>query len=356
MRHGLMTWREEELSQADVLARQRCMQAAMRAHGLDAMLIYTNHVRSAAVTFLTGFTPYWADGILLLPAEGRPVLAIALSKRVGHWIKATNPTAEILHSPQPGRAIAALLPPHEAPKVGVHELERIPGALIEEIRSVKPVQLADATATFAEVRAKGDAAEIGLVRKADSIAAAAFATAPEKPSRVGDVTEALELSVRNAGAEECYVAVAPDLAADTRLARVKGLLPLGPNFAVRLSVAYSGVWIRRTESFSRSGADNAIAEVAARADELAACLDLQEGVARQIESFSWPAGMTLSDWAVEAPFGTRPLQLVTSKIAPEDVPVAYGVLSLRLQGPSSPLLLARPIGIVGRVEPRQSAA
>src|SRR5690348_9982903 len=140
MRHGFMTWREEELSQADILARQRSMQVAMRARGFDAMLLYTNHVRCAAVNFLTGFTPYWADGLLLLPVEGRPVLAIALSKRVGHWVKATNPTAEILHSPQPGRAIAARLPSLEPGKIGVHELERMPGALIDEILSVKSPQ------------------------------------------------------------------------------------------------------------------------------------------------------------------------------------------------------------------------
>lgn len=355
MRHGLMIWREEELSRADVLARQQRTQAAMRARGLDAMLFYTNHVRSAAVTFLTGFTPYWADAILLLPAEGRPVLAIALSKRVGEWIKATNPTAEIVHSPQPGRAIAERLAALQAVKVGVHELDRMPGALIEEILSVKPFRFADATAAFAEVRATGDAAEIGLARKADAIAAAAFAAAPAKPSRVGDVTEALELSVRNAGAEECYVAVAPDLTADTRLARVKGQLPLGPSFAVRLSVAYSGVWVRRTESFSRSD-DATIVEVAARVDELAAGLDPREGLARQIESFAWPHGTVLSDWAIEAPFGTRPLQLAASKATPRDVAMAYGVLSLRLQSPGSPLLLARPIGIAAQSETRQSAA
>jgi hypothetical protein len=351
-----MTWRESELSQADVLARQRRLQAAMRESNLDAVLLYTNHVRSGAVTFMTGFTPYWADALLLLPADGRALFAVALSKRVGTWIQSTNPTVEVAHSPQPGRLIGDRLVALGAKKIGVVELDRLPGGLVDEIRAVATaVELTDASALFGTVRSLPDTAEAGLARQADAIAAAAFATAPSKLTRVGDVTEALELSVRNAGAEECYVATAPDLASDARLSRVKGGVRLGTIFAVRLSVAYGGTWIRRTETFASFGADATLSAIAYAADELAAKLDLGADVARQIENFNWPAGATVADWSIEAPFGTRPLQRVASKAAPPLEATPYGVLSLRLNS-RTPVLLARPVGVVGQALARRSSA
>lgn len=341
MRHGLMGWREEELAQADVRARQARLQAAMRAQGLDGVVVYTNLVRSAAVTYLSGFTPYWSDCLLLVPAEGRAMMATALSKRVGRWIQSTNPTADIAHSPAPGRLIGERLAASGAGKVGVVELDRLPIGLVEEIRAVRPVELVDATALFGAVRAVPDAAELRLAAKADAIAAAAFAKIPADPKRVGDVTEALELAVRNAGAEECYVAIAPDLRADQRLARIKGGVALGASYAVRLSIAYHGVWIRRTESFGRSGNDRDLPAIRQWADALAQKLQLNGSIESQITAFDRPNGLQLRDWMIEAPVGTWPL-------APVDIkPVAlpYGVLTLHLAFDQSALVLARAIGL-----------
>ena len=45
MRHGLIQWRDENLSQAEVQTRQDHICAALRAAGLDALLLYTNHIR-----------------------------------------------------------------------------------------------------------------------------------------------------------------------------------------------------------------------------------------------------------------------------------------------------------------------
>ena len=281
MRHGLMLWREEELSRADVLGAAGAPAGgdAGRPASTRSSSTPTTSARPASL-IVTGFTPYWSDALLLLPAEGQAVFATALSKRVGNWIKSTNPTAEVAHSPQPGRLVGERLAAGGARKVGVVELDHMPGGLVDEIRTAAPsVELVDASGVFASVRAMPNAAELRLAAKADAIAAAAFAQAPAQPKLVGDITEVLELNVRNAGAEECYVAIAPDLKADARLARTKGRVALGPYFAVRLSVAYNGVWIRRTESFARNGADDTLADVRRWADALAVALPL-DGAAR----------------------------------------------------------------------------
>lgn len=345
MRRGLMLWREDELPRKGVIARQRRLQQAMRAEGLDAVVVYTNNVRSAAVTWLTGFTPYWADALLLVPVEGQSVFYTALSKRVGKWMSGTNPTCEILHSPTPGRLLGKRLDELGASSVGVVEIDRMPGGLVDEIEAEGSFGLADATALFASVRTLPDMAELSLVARADEIAAKALARLPDLRSRVGDVSEAAELAVRQAGAEECYVAVAADLARDHRLARRKGAVPLGERFALRLSVAYNGVWIRRTESFATAGEDAALSALSRAVDTVASRLDIQYQLAQQLSGEAWPEGISLAAWSIEAPVASRPLELVASDNGEEGaLRIPYGVVTLRFDGKLGPSVFSRAFG------------
>ena len=86
MRRGLMAWDEHELPQGVLMERIEGLRAVMKSGGLDGFIFYTNLVQPSAVTYLTGFTPYWSDGLLLVPNSGAPVFATALSKRVANWI------------------------------------------------------------------------------------------------------------------------------------------------------------------------------------------------------------------------------------------------------------------------------
>ena len=85
MRRGLISWSKSELPDAVLTMRVAQTQAAMAADNLDALLVYTNIARSAAASWLTGFVPYWSEGVLVLPQAGRPVLFVALSRRVQGW-------------------------------------------------------------------------------------------------------------------------------------------------------------------------------------------------------------------------------------------------------------------------------
>src|SRR5260370_17544861 len=105
MRRGLMGWDEAELPRSVLTARLERLQGAMAREGLDALLLYTNLVRPAAVCWLTGFTPYWIESLLLVPPEGTPALAPALSKRVADWIKTTPWLEEIVNTPKPRTAV-----------------------------------------------------------------------------------------------------------------------------------------------------------------------------------------------------------------------------------------------------------
>ena len=60
---------------------------------------------------------------------------------------------------------------------------------------------------------------------------------------------AAEREARLLGAEEIYLAAAPDLARGARFMRIEGEAAAGKTFALRATVAYKGVWVRLVRAF-----------------------------------------------------------------------------------------------------------
>src|SRR5260370_15101099 len=148
MRRGLMAWDDNELPQGLLMERIEGLRAVMMRGGLDSFVFYSNLVQPSAVTYLTGFTPYWSDGLLLVPKSGARVLATALSKRVANWISSTNPVSEIVNPPKPGAAVGQRLAADGCRRVGVLELDRLPGGLHDEIVGAAPeIELIDGSAS-----------------------------------------------------------------------------------------------------------------------------------------------------------------------------------------------------------------
>jgi hypothetical protein len=349
MRRGLMGWNPEELPKGVLEARIARLRAAMAHDGIDAALFYTNLVRPSAVTWLTGFTPYWSDGILLVPKDGAPVFATALSKRVAGWIRSTNPVSEIVNTPRPGAAIGKHLAAAQCRRAGVLDLDSLPAGLYDEIVSEAPdAALVGLDATFARVRHSIDAAERALIERADALAVSALAQVDATTARdAGTVAGLVEKHARLGGAEEAYIAVAPDLAADRRMVRVSRPLPLADRFAVRASVAYKGSWVRRIRSFA---VDASGARAFARGDEwlrrVAASVAPDRAIADQFTA--WIAqlpGAELRSWTVESCRGGNPLDAVAVSTAAGAWAPADGsflVLTVALSIDGAPWLGAAP--------------
>jgi Xaa-Pro aminopeptidase len=355
MRRGLMLWREQELSASDVQARQLRLERAMRSAGLDAFLVYTNHVRSAGVTYLTGFTPYWADALLLIVPGQKPLFATALSKRVGTWIRSVNPTAEIAHSPKPGRIIGERLASYGCCRIGVLELDRLPAGLAEEMTSVAAFDFLDGSHLFADVRSERDERELNLVRQADILATQALNAVDPTSGHLGEMLGRLERAAREAGAEECYVAVAPDLGRDHRLGRLAHAAP-GETFAIRLSLAYNGVWTRRTKTFSRNPDLQArLNKVEDTFERLSSGFDPETPLSDQFLERSEATGITLVDWRLEAPHGTLPLVQIAGKEHDTVLRIPYGVLSATFDLDHMIMLAAGPVGLNSSKEVREVA-
>ena len=325
-----MEWNPQELP-LDVLdARIARLRARMKSAGLDAFIIYTNLVRPSAVTYLTGFTPYWSEGLLLLPMTGRLSFATALSNRVADWIRSTNPVSDVISTPRPGALLGERLAKDDSVKrVGILELDALPAELSDDLGAAAPtIRLVDGSAQFAMVRRDIDPAEQQILVRSDAIAVAALDQG-NTTSDAGTLAGLIEKHARLAGAEEAYIAVAPNLATDRRLTRVSKPIQLADRFAVRASIAYKGAWLRRTRTFARD-------DKTARADAWF------EGVIRGIEAGKPISGQlaayvealsdaTLEFWMVESCVGSYPLSVIASSRMPgRDAPIEGGFFVLTI--------------------------
>jgi len=346
MRRGLMGWNPDELPKAALEARIARLRTAMARGGFDAVLLYTNLTRPSAAAWLTGFTPYWSDGLMLIALQGAPVLATALSKRVGNWMRTTDTLSEIVNTPKPGALVGKRLADAGCRRVGVLEYDSLPAGLHDEIAGAAPgIELVDLGGTFAAVRRVVDDAERGLIGRADGLACAALDEIDvESASDAGDVAGLVEKSARLGGAEEAYIAVAPDLDADRRMIRVAGSMPLGRRFAVRASVAYKGCWVRRIRSFARDDtAQRAFAEADAWLADAAASLSPGSPLEAQLSAgLSQLPGAGLHNMMSESCIGSYPLEPVA------DAPAGgYVVMTVALMLAGTPWLGAVP-AFVGR--------
>lgn len=274
MRRGLIARSLVELPDAVFEARLVRVRAAMQAAQLDALIIYTNNTRPAGVSWLAGFVPYWSEAVLVVPRERWPYLVAALSYRVKSWIERVSRLTEVLHTPRIGLKAAQQIAATRADAaVGVVDFDGLPAGIAEDLREGGPaLTFHDASALYVSLRTKADPAEIALAAKAAAVAHRALATA--EGENLNAMIAAVEQEARRLGAEEIYLAAAPDLDRDGRFRRIEGEAALGKAFALRATVAYKGTWIRLV----RSMGDAAIAgEAAARFAQAVALLPSARG-------------------------------------------------------------------------------
>jgi Xaa-Pro aminopeptidase len=323
MRRGLISRSPAELPDAVLDARIARVRAAMGEAGLDALLVYTNNTRPAGVSWLTGFVPYWSEALLVLPREREPVLVVALTYRVKSWIERVSRVAEVIHTPRIGLETGKMIAGWKADAaVGVADLDGLSTGIVDDLRAGGPrLVLHDATEMFASLRAQADPAEIALATAAGSIAQRALARVTERAgreARLGEIIAAVEGEARALGAEEIYVAAAPDLACDRRLVRIEGEAALGQSFALRATVAYKGAWIRLMRTFAR-GADAAPNDAAARFAAAVAELPSARGFAE------------FPFWLVEGCRIAQPLApLMGSRVGEPHLPLSRSLVSVQV--------------------------
>ncbi len=331
MRRGLMAWDRAEVPEGGLDERLARLRARMRQDGLDAIVIYTNIARGAAVWWLTGFTPYWNEGLLYVPAQGEMLFATALSKRVAEWIGSVMPAGRVVTTPKPSALIGTELAGAGARCIGVLELDDFPAGHAKAILEAVPkAELIDATVAYATARAGADDIERRLLATADGLARDACAAVDRETDDTRAAMAPCENVARLGGAEECFVVAAEDLAASRATVRSDRMGTLGATFAARVSLAYKGAWSRHMRSFARDAQVQTLFDIAHerllafRHDGERA---LPEAIARHFGDLG-----TLVDFVVEQPRGSYPLAAVANKAGTAEGfdPTASFVLEVEL--------------------------
>lgn len=340
MRRGLISRSLAELPDAALDVRLERLRAAMTEARLDAFVVYTNNTRAAGVSWLTGFVPYWSEALLVVPRAREPVLVVALTYRVKSWIERTSRVADVIHTPRIGLEAARMIAATQADAaVGIADLDGLSAGIVDDLRDGGPrLTLSDASALFARLRSEADPAEIALATKAASIAQTALGQASGQGAGLGAIIAAVEARARMLGAEEIYIAAAPDLARDRRLKRVEGEATLGECFALRATVAYKSAWVRIVRTFGPATPDD---EAAARFAAAVARLPSEVGFAG------------FSSWLVEGCRIAQPLEpLMGSRIAEAKAPAPRALVSVQacLEVDGRPVLLGAPALLGGRGE------
>jgi hypothetical protein len=315
MRRGLIARSLVELPDAVFDTRLDRVRAAMQAAQLDALVIYTNNTRPAGVSWLAGFVPYWSEAVLVVPRAASPYLVVALSFRVKPWIERVSRVADVLHTPRIGLKAAQQIAATQAgAAVGVVDFDGLPAGIAEDLREGGPqLTLHDASPLFASLRAIADPAEIALASRAADIGRRALSAG--QGETLNEMIAGVESKARARGAEEIYIAAVPDLERDTRFRRIEGEAALSKTFAVRVTVAYKGTWIRLV----RSVCDTAIAgEAAARFARAVALLPSDRGFAG------------FRSWLVEGCRLTQPLDpLIGSRLSEGHPPLPGALVSVQ---------------------------
>ncbi|WP_233838967.1 aminopeptidase P family N-terminal domain-containing protein [Paraburkholderia sp. ZP32-5] len=357
MRRGLISWSRDEVPQATLEARVERLQHAMKAAGLDAVVAYTSFAQPAPVQWLTHFVPYWSEAVAVVLPQGAPTLLAALTERVHPWIREVSHLAEVISAPKLGAKAAAFLSERvvgdvgksdgNSVRIGVIGFDTLPwsvgGPLVDALGADS---LVDASALYAQLRQTADRAELDLAKRATAIGEAALRAIPAGASRASEVLAAIEVSARRAGAEEVLLRIAADFTRDATLRRMEGDAPLGERYAVELSVAYKGSWVRVNRCVAANGEPASWQSAEQWLRQAAASLTAAQ---TQPLNASAPGGGTLNAWTLEACTGVYPLSIVA---AHDCAPVAalsaggLAVLSVELalaDGPwrgSVPLALA----------------
>ena len=315
MRRGLIARSPVELPDAVFDARLDRVRAAMSAAKLDALVIYTNNTRTAGVSWLVGFVPYWSEALLVVPRDGAPYLVVALTFRVKTWIERVGRIGEVLHNPRVGlKAAQQIASAQKDAAVGIVDFNGLPAGIADDLREGGPsLVLSEAGPLFAALRTKADPAEIALAGKAAAIAHHALEQA--RGGSLNAMIAAAEQQARLDGAEEIYVAAAPDLARDLRFMRIEGEAASGKSFALRATVAYKGTWVRLVRAFCDL-------EIVRKATA-----QFAQAVA-QLPSDRGFAGLT--SWVVEGCRTTQPLEpLMGSRFGVADRPSPRALVSVQ---------------------------
>jgi hypothetical protein len=240
VKRGLITWDRTEMP-PDVFERR--MERARRVlsdRALPALVVYADLWRSNQARHLSNFMPYFNRALLVVPAQGDPILLCGLSPRVYPWIKSVTVIQDVRSGGSFFGPLAAIAGERGWARVGAVDVAGFPDDLHRGLRgaSFEVVDVPE-DAVFAPGL---DETELALRRKAAAIARGVVAEMlPDGVGRIDyEWVGRLEGRLRRAQAEDLILLLATR---GTRLAPASGRT-LDDGYAISLALEYRGHWVR----------------------------------------------------------------------------------------------------------------
>jgi hypothetical protein len=133
MKRGLSSL-DPRLSPTIFTDRQERLRGLVRDRGLDALLVYGDASCGGDIAYLTHATLYWADAVLVLPAEGPSVLVKTLGPRTDTWFRATSFIGELASGPKLPVLLARELGGRGYRSLGLVDFAGFPASAVDELR------------------------------------------------------------------------------------------------------------------------------------------------------------------------------------------------------------------------------
>lgn len=349
MRRGWMNWLADEVPVDELARRIGDVAKACRTQGVDALLLYGTFVRPARLSALTHFVPFWSQAALVVTRDGHSLLTMATTGRTVQLIRQCSVVEDVQVGPDIGEIAARWLQQRQSgPCLALADMEDWPQSILERLRQAWPeASMMNAQPWYDALDAGFGPTPVVAVR-AQALGQAGLNQVVTVPLEDGhDIVAAVDGYCRTHGAEEVSVLVATDLEQSALYRRLEGSAPLGSLFAVQLSLAYKGFWLRYASSFRREGKG---------AIELPVCTALRQ----QLLTAAFRPGMravelvqevaaakeigVLQDWALEARKGQLPLACVGAMGHAQEAQVPpFATFSVRFVHDGHPCWLTEPL-------------
>lgn len=354
MRRGWMDWLPAEVPREGLKQRIEQVARACEAQGVDALLLYSSFVRPARVSVLTHFVPFWSQAALVVTHDGQTMLTMATTGRTVQWIRQCAVVDEVRVGPDIGHTAGQWLQERGLGRsLALADRDDWPQLALDGLKRVVPEARLHLANGWYDTLDAGFGPTAWVAARARELARAALAQverlSPGDSSEqlAHDIVASLDGYGRARGAEEVSVLVAPDLLRSAQLQRLEGGVQLGLHFAVQISLAYKGHWLRCASSFIRDGTSvfesRACAEWRHRLQQASVEPGLPAGQwAARIAAGS--ASTLLADWSLESRSQGLPLVCIAAPGHGEHAPVPpFATLSARLRSAGQDWLVAEPI-------------
>ncbi|HEY2699804.1 MAG TPA: aminopeptidase P family N-terminal domain-containing protein [Pseudonocardiaceae bacterium] len=200
MKRGLVLLDPAEVPGSEWDRRVGAFQEKLAADGIDVAFVYGDVFRSDDIAYLTNLCVYWNEGVLAVPADGRPAFLTKLSPRVYPWMRRVSTVEDIRSGRNFADLVAAYLQDHPDAALGVVDGALWPESVLAQLtEKLGDRPLRELGGLVRDLRLAPAAPETRLLRGAGALLAEAATASAEPGLDVRTRVSTVERTLRGGG-------------------------------------------------------------------------------------------------------------------------------------------------------------